>query len=64
MVFTILFFATLALWMWCNLCVTFSLTAEQMTQKYITNQCFIGKVVANIFYMPAWGFKLLKEVIK
>ena len=37
--------------------------ARQMKKRYITGQCVIGKITANIFYAPAWLLKGIKFVV-
>lgn len=38
-------------------------TAKQMHNKFVTGQCMIGKICANIFYAPAWLLKGIKTVV-
>ena len=39
------------------------MTAKEMKEHFIDNQCIVGKIAANIFYAPAWFLKGLKFII-
>lgn len=53
----------LSLWTISNLYVATTETAEEMQDDFIKGQCLIGKICSNLFYAPAWGLKILKEII-
>lgn len=53
----------LSLWAISNLYVAVTETEEEMRDDFVTNQCLVGKVCANIFYAPAWVLKVLKAII-
>lgn len=36
---------------------------REMKENFITGQCLVGKIAANIFYAPAWLLKALKVII-
>lgn len=38
-------------------------SAREMKCDFIDGQCVVGKVFANIFYLPAWVLKGLRYVI-
>lgn len=38
-------------------------SAQEMKHDFIDGQCVVGKVFANIFYLPAWVLKGLRYVI-
>ncbi len=38
-------------------------TAKQMQSEFVTGQCLVGKICANIFYAPAWLLKGIKAVV-
>lgn len=46
-----------------NLITTRVLSAKQMKEAFIDGQCVVGRIFANIFYLPAWFFKGLKFVV-
>lgn len=50
--------------LWCNLFVANTMTAEEMRQDFITGQCVIGIICANIFYAFAWALKGIKKFVK
>jgi hypothetical protein len=39
------------------------MSAKEMKEHFIDNQCIVGKIAANIFYAPAWFLKGLKFII-
>ena len=39
------------------------MNAKEMKEEFITGQCLVGKIAANIFYAPAWLLKALKVVV-
>lgn len=38
-------------------------SAREMKHDFIDGQCVVGKVFANIFYLPAWVLKGLRFII-
>ena len=38
-------------------------SAREMKHDFVDGQCVVGKVFANIFYLPAWILKGLRYVI-
>lgn len=48
-------------WLFCNLYVTHTLSIEEMYNEFVTEQTFVGRILANSFYWLAW---LLKKIIK
>lgn len=51
---------------WCiisNIYTIRVMSAKEMRDKFVKGQCFVGKVLANIFYAPAWFFKGLRFVV-
>lgn len=38
-------------------------SAKDMKRDFIDGQCFVGKVLANIFYAPAWFLKGIKYIV-
>lgn len=42
-------------------CVTAKLIgAKEMKHRFIDGQCIVGKITANLFYLPAWLLKGVK----
>lgn len=39
------------------------MNASEMKEHFIDGQCVVGKIAANVFYIPAWVLKGLKFVI-
>lgn len=59
----ILFIALICLYVAINIVTAKVMNAKEMKEEFITGQCFVGKIAANIFYAPAWLLKALKVVI-
>lgn len=38
-------------------------SAREMKHDFIDGQCIVGKVFANIFYLPAWVLKGLRFIV-
>lgn len=43
-----------------NLVAAITLDKDQMKEKFITNECLVGRFFVNIFYAPAWMLKGLR----
>lgn len=52
-----------AVWCTSNIYVVVTYTAREMKEDFWDEQEVIGKVCANIFYMPAWLLKGIKFVV-
>lgn len=59
----ILFIALVCLYAAINIVTTKVMNAKEMKEEFITGQCLVGKIAANIFYAPAWLLKALKVII-
>lgn len=59
----ILFIALVCLYAAINIVTAKVMNAKEMKEEFITGQCLVGKIAANIFYAPAWLLKALKVVI-
>lgn len=59
----ILFIALVCLYAAINIVTAKVMSAKEMKEEFITGQCLVGKIAANIFYAPAWGLKALKIII-
>ncbi len=59
----ILIIAIICLYAAINLVTTKTMSVKEMKEKYIDNQCTVGKIAANIFYFPAWFMKAAKIII-
>ena len=46
-----------------NIVTAKEMSAKEMKDDFIDNQCLVGKIAANIFYAPAWLLKALKVII-
>lgn len=47
----------------CNLVMAYRRDASEMYGEIIDGQCVVGKICANIFYLPAWALKGLRAVV-
>lgn len=59
----ILFIALVCLYAAINIVTAKVMNAKEMKEEFITGQCLVGKIAANIFYAPAWLLKALKVVV-
>ena len=59
----ILFIALVCLYAAINIVTAKVMNAKEMKEEFITGQCLVGKIAANIFYSPAWLLKALKVII-
>lgn len=59
----ILFIALVCLYAAINIVTAKVMNAKEMKEEFITGQCLVGKIAANIFYAPAWLLKALKVII-
>lgn len=55
--------AVICLYAAINIVTAKVMNAKEMKEKFITGQCLVGKIAANIFYAPAWLLKALKVVV-
>ena len=39
------------------------MSAKEMKREFVDGQCVVGRVFANIFYLPAWVLKALRFVV-
>lgn len=46
-----------------NLLTAKKMSATEMKESFISGQCVVGKIFANIFYLPAWMLKGIKFVV-
>ena len=46
-----------------NFYVAFSMSSKDMKSDFIDNQILVGKIISNIFFIPAWFMKCLRFVI-
>lgn len=47
----------------CNIVMAYQFDASEMYDEIIDGQCLVGKIFANIFYLPAWVLKGLRAVV-
>lgn len=59
----ILFIALVCLYAAINIVTAKVMNAKEMKEEFITGQCLVGKIAANIFYVPAWLLKAMKVII-
>lgn len=59
----ILFIALVCLYAAINIVTAKVMNAKEMKEEFITGQCLVGKIAANIFYALAWLLKALKVII-
>ena len=55
--------AVICLYAAINIVTAKVINAKEMKEEFITGQCLVGKIAANIFYAPAWLLKALKVII-
>ena len=55
--------AVICLYAAINIVTAKVMNAKEMKDEFITGQCLVGKIAANIFYAPAWLLKALKVII-
>ncbi len=55
--------AVICLYAAINIVTAQVMNAKEMKEEFITGQCLVGKIAANIFYAPAWLLKALKVII-
>lgn len=56
----------MGLWLFINGYITATHSVKEMKENFVCDQNTIGKVCANIFYIPAWlckGIKFLVNII-
>lgn len=46
-----------------NLFTAKTYSAREMREEFITGQCTVGVICANVFYAPAWVLKLLRKIV-
>ena len=39
------------------------MNAKEMKHEFVDGQCVVGRVFANIFYLPAWVLKAIRFVV-
>lgn len=59
----ILIIALVCLYAAINIVTAEVMSPKEMKAEYVTGQCLVGKIAANIFYAPAWALKALKVII-
>ena len=47
----------------CNIVMVNRKSAAEMRRYLIDGQCFVGRVFANLFYLPSWILKVVRAVI-
>lgn len=57
---TIIIIAIICLYLALNIATANIFTAKEMHKRFIHGQCIVGRIVANIFYAPAWLLKGVK----
>ena len=60
----IVFWLLMAFWAIVNGYVAHTMSAVEMRDEFVTGQCTVGRIVANVFYSPAWLLKVVKVLIK
>lgn len=63
LVFKILTIAAVIFYGVCNLVMAYRRDASEMYGEIIEGQCVVGKICANIFYIPAWFLKGLRATV-
>lgn len=39
------------------------MSANEMKHEFVDGQCAVGRVFANIFYLPAWLLKAIRFIV-
>lgn len=39
------------------------MNAKEMKHEFVDGQCVVGRVFANIFYLPAWALKAFRFIV-
>ena len=60
----IVFWLLMAFWAIVNGYVAHTMSAAEMRDEFVTGQCTVGRIFANVFYSPAWLLKVVKILIK
>lgn len=63
MILEVLGIIAIVLYVGFNLFTAKTHTAKEMRNEFISGQCLVGVVCANIFYAPAWVLKLLRSIV-
>ena len=63
MLLQILGMITIVLYVGFNLVTAKTHSAKEMKAEFITGQCAVGVVLANLFYAPAWALKFIRGII-
>ena len=54
----------MAFWAFVNGYVAHTMSAAEMRDEFVTGQCTVGLIFANVFYSLAWLLKIVKVLIK
>ena len=54
----------IAFWVIANGYVAHTMSATEMRDEFVTGQCNVGRIFANVFYSLAWLLKVVKVLIK
>lgn len=46
-----------------NLLTAKLMSVKKMQHDFVEGQCLVGKILANIFYAPAWFLKALRFIV-
>ena len=46
-----------------NIVTSKHMNAKQMKEEFVDGQCTVGRILANIFYAPAWFLKLVRLIV-
>lgn len=63
MILEVLGILTIVLYIGFNLITAKTHSAREMRDEFVSGQCLVGAILANIFYAPAWVLKLLRSVV-
>lgn len=63
MIFKVIFIALACIYSVINLLTAKLMSAREMQRSFINGQCLVGKILANIFYAPAWFLKALRLAV-
>ena len=60
----IVFWLLVGFWVIANGYVAHTMSAAEMRDEFVTGQCNVGRIFANVFYSLAWLLKVVKVSIK
>lgn len=63
MIYALLAIFLIALWVYSNISIIKLLSVKEMYIELVAKQSICGRIFINIFYIPAWFYKIIHYVI-